>query len=121
MKIHTVNVTYVHIKSVNFKFLFFILIDVITPDEFLNLAMDLHKHDLKSRDMAEQLASSLGVNKEEEVQVALSRYSHWQRILIILLGWQKKIGSDQATKQKLSNVLVRLRITRDVWHRNPII
>ena len=78
--------------------------------------MNLHKH-LKSRDMAEQLASSLGVNKEEEVQLAMSRYSHWQRILIILLGWQKKIGSDQATKQRLSNVLVRLRITMDVWHR----
>lgn len=97
------------------KFFFFFLIDVITPDELLKLAMNLHKH-LKSRPMAEQLASFLGVNKEEEVQVALSRYSHWQRILIILLGWQKKIGSDQATKQKLSNVLLRLGITMDVWH-----
>ena len=91
-------------------FIFYICIDIITPDKLFDLAMQLDK-ELQSHDEVKQLAAALGVDKEEEIHVALSRYSRWQRIFIILLAWQKKVGSDQATKRKLSSILVHLRIT----------
>ena len=72
--------------------------------------MELHK-DLQSHEEIKQLTAALGVDKEEEIHLALSHYSRWQRILIILLAWQKKVGPDQATKRKLSSILIRLRIT----------
>ena len=87
-----------------------ICIDIITPDKFFDLAMELDKY-LQSHEEVKQLTTALGVDKEDEVHLALSHYSRWQRILIILLAWQKKVGSDQATKRKLSSILIYLRIT----------
>ena len=95
---------------IHFFIYFCIFIDIITPDKLFDLAMELDK-ELQSHDEVKQLAAALGVDKEEEIHLALSRYSRWQRIFIILLAWQKKVGSDQATKRKLSSILVHLRIT----------
>ena len=95
--------------SIHF-FIFYICIDIITPDKLFDLAMELD-NELQNHEEVKQLTAALGVDKEEEIRLALSHYSRWQRILIILLAWQKKVGPDQATKRKLSSILIHLRIT----------
>ena len=92
--------------------LYLLIIDIITPNKLIDLAIELDKL-LQSNDKVKQLTAALGVDKEDEVHLALSRYSQWQRIFIILLAWQKKVGSDQATKRKLSSILIHLGITTE--------
>ena len=64
--------------------------------------MELDK-ELQSHDEVKQLAAALGVDKEEEIHLALSRYTRWQRIFIILLAWQKNLD---LTKPPRENFLV---------------
>lgn len=81
------------------------MIDFINPDELLELAKELGRDLVKvkgSSDKVKELAAELGVQDYPETKQIVSR------VLMILLMWERKVGRDQATKQRLFKVLLRL-------------
>lgn len=80
-------------------------IDPVTSDMLYHLALKLSRASMQS---AKTLATQIGVQEDSEFYKTLSHHTPSQQVLMVLWSWQRKVGSGQATKQKLSEALQRM-------------
>lgn len=79
-------------------------------DVALELAESIKCYKKASDDIQiKELTRELGIEDDPVVHGLIVRCKPgWQLVLSLLLLWERKVGSDGATKQKLRKVLLRL-------------